>query len=143
VAGGGPVHLWVKFPLNKTGDREPLVVTGKRGAGDTVYVAYDDDSHASFGYDHSGRVASSGSIAIDYGVTHELVIGMSSLAAAPPAPGGRVELTCDGNTVLDSPASSFPAGREDIAIGLNSIADPICGPKFSGIVSMSTQSPEP
>jgi hypothetical protein len=143
VTGRGPVHLWVKFPLNKTGEREPLLVTGKKGAGDTVYVVYDDDSHASFGYDHAGKGAQGGTAVIDYGVTHELVIATGSLGSPSASAGDRVRLSCDGETVLDSSCASFPAASGDIAIGLNTIGDPVCGPKFSGIVSMSTQSPDP
>lgn len=140
VAGGGPVHLWVKFPLNMTGARQPLVVTGKRGAGDAVYVVYRDDDHASFGFDHAGTASSGESVPIDYGVTHELAISTNPIDS-PGGSGGRVKVSCDGVGVLDAPTGAFPAAPADLAIGANPIGDPACGPLFTGIISMSRQSP--
>jgi hypothetical protein len=43
--------------------------------------------------------------------------------------------------VLDAPTGAFPAAPAELAIGANPIGDPACAPLFTGIISMSRQSP--
>jgi hypothetical protein len=141
VAGGGTIHLSVKFPANKPGGREPLLVTGRTGAGDSIYVVYADDSHIRFGYDHWGTPgAMSPPVAIDYGVTHDLTISMSSLDPPGSRTRDAVGVTCDGDVALNAPGRAYPARPDEIAIGTNSIGGSACDPQFNGGIYLTEQS---
>ncbi len=139
AAGRGAVHLTARFPTNDAGKRQPLVVTGRRGAGDAVYVVYVDDTHIRFGYGHWGAGAQEGPpVAVDYGFAHELSIDMGSLN---PAGGDTVRVKCDGTGALDAKSPAFAAQPGEIAVGTNPIGCPSCGPRFDGIITLAVQMP--
>src|SRR5208283_3641703 len=50
----GAVHLVLKLPGDRSRGPEPLLVTGREGAADFVYLAYPDAGHVQVGYDHWG-----------------------------------------------------------------------------------------
>lgn len=142
VAAGGPVRMTVRFPTARTGAREPLLGTGHSGAADAAYVVYDDDTHVSFGYSHSGEAPREGPpVAVDYGFVHEVIIHMDSLNPPGERPRGRVRIECDDDEVLDFPGSTYSAAGGPVAIGSNTVGAPECEAQFSGIVSLVEQSP--
>ena len=76
----GAIEMSVVFPYWVPGTQEPLVVTGRTGAGDFVYVRYVDISHVSFGFDHWGIGGlTSKPIAMDFSRTHRIAITFQSL----------------------------------------------------------------
>ncbi len=80
----GPVSLILKFPDDRPGVSEPLLTTGKTGAGDFAYVTYADPHHIRLSLDHWGVGGkTSDLIPIDYTKAHEIVVSFSCLV--PPA----------------------------------------------------------
>jgi hypothetical protein len=79
----GPVVLKVLFPIGNAG-AEPLLVSGRSGAGDFVYVRYVTPSSIQVGFDHWGQGGLiSAPVEIDYQREHVLKITLPSLL--PPA----------------------------------------------------------
>ena len=76
----GAEHMIVRLPAQKTGRGEPLLVTGKTGAGDFIYVTYEDEKHIRLGYDHWGVGGmKTDPIEIDYSVPHEIWVSLGTL----------------------------------------------------------------
>lgn len=139
----GPVELKVLFPIGK-GGAEPLLVSGRTGAGDFLYVRYVAPSSVQLGFDHWGQGGSiSAPVEIDYHREHVLKITLPSLV--PPAQSElyvkapklnllralvRVEL--DGNRLLSFPAECHPAAADEITLGINPIGGSTTERAFSG-----------
>src|SRR5258708_135651 len=76
----GPITLNLAFPGDRVGSREPLVSTGKTGAGDLLYVTYVDRNHVTLTLDHWGIGGpTSLPIEVKYGDLYDLKIDMGSL----------------------------------------------------------------
>ncbi len=80
----GPVELTVRFPKDRLGQAEPLLVTGVSYLSDYVYIYYfPDGKHVQLGYTRTNAShAVSQPIPVDYNVTHR--IGIRSGALYPP-----------------------------------------------------------
>ncbi|MDD2762722.1 MAG: hypothetical protein PHE83_01975 [Opitutaceae bacterium] len=145
----GPIRLTVFFPQDKTGQQEPLVVTGRPGAGDFAYVIYADARHVRFGFDHwavGGAVSEP--IPIDYDSPQELEISMGSLYPATLDADGWNGLSTEtrqrcqlhrtirlnGRIVFQADLPCYPADTAGITVGHNRIGGSTCGPEFSGII---------
>ncbi len=142
----GPFRLAVLLPQGRTGQAEPLVVTGKTAKGDLVYVKYVDATHVQFGYDHWGVGGGiSGPIAIDYSQPHEIEVGLGSLYAESKDAGwmslppdvrkrlhDQVAVRIDGNAVWQAQSPAYPSTHDDIRVGENRIGASSCGPRFTG-----------
>ncbi|MFA5058425.1 MAG: hypothetical protein WC485_09950, partial [Opitutaceae bacterium] len=140
----GSVCLTVFFPKDKTGLQEPLVVTGRAGAGDFAYVVYADDQHVRFGFDHwavGGAVSEP--ILIDYDSPQVIEIGMGSLypketeaktGDSMPPPRLRRTIRLNGRIVFKADLPCYPSDTSDITIGHNRIGGSTCGPEFTGII---------
>lgn len=132
----GPVHMILTLPANKLGRREPLLTTGRTGAGDLIYVSYEDEHHVRIGVDHWGvGGVTSDPIALDYGPPHELWIGMTCLyqnGQSPlPAP---VAVILDGRTVVTSKMIPYPSPADKVTVGENRIGGSTADPQFTGSV---------
>jgi hypothetical protein len=129
AASTGPIHLVVSLPQDKAGHSEPLVTTGKTGAGDLVYVSYIDPTHIRIALDHwGGSGAVSDLIPIDYKAPHEIWISMASLqgSAAP------VTVMLDGAVVLSSPIATYPSTPAEVTVAQNTIGGSSAEAAFSG-----------
>lgn len=128
----GPVRIRLRFPKHLTGRNEPIVVTGVTGAGDFIYVRYEDEQHIRIGLDHwlvGGPLTEP--IALDYGLPHELTISLGSLLAPanpkqPDSPAvARLRTHClvqlDGRTVIACVSAFHPSKPEQITLGANRI----------------------
>ena len=147
----GPVDLVVAFPRDRAGRPEPLVVSGRRGAADLIYVVYADAHHVRFGVDHWGQGgATSGLVPLDYAARHELEVSLGSLypaegdrwwegmsAAARQELASRVRIRLDGRTVLDAPVTAYPSSSDRIVVGANRIGASTCDAQFSGQIFFS------
>jgi len=129
-----PVSLLVLFPRQPGLGSEPLLVTGRPGAGDFVYVRYEGEGRVRFGFDHWGvGGALSAPIALDPAAAHRVVISMDSLyATADERAPHRVEVRLDGRLVLDVNSPCHPARAPEWYIGENPIGGSTCGAKFTG-----------
>ncbi|HEX3730694.1 MAG TPA: hypothetical protein VHV47_12865 [Opitutaceae bacterium] len=148
VAGTGPLRLVLSFPQHPASSAEPLVTTGVTGKGDFVYVAYVDNGHVRFGFDHWGVTGGKGPIIpVDFGTTHDLTVSLGSLypEESDPAWGGadpglrhrlKSEFTVrlDGAEVLRADSSAWPSAQRDVIVGQNPIQGSSCGPAFTGLI---------
>ncbi len=134
-----PLELRLRFPVGRTGAREPLVTTGVTGAGDSLYVRYLDAGHVAFGFDHWGVGGTeSAPVAIDFDAEQVLVIGFGALL--PPDDRGRARLrvTLNGVVVVDAPQAYHLAGAAQARIGVNHIGLSTSEPVFTGEISSVT-----
>jgi hypothetical protein len=134
----GAVNLQLMFPQGMSGSSEPLVATGRSGAGDLLYVHYLDPTHVAFGLHHWGISTLTGApVEIDYAQPHRLEITMDSLYPASLADrpfSARARVTLDGAVVLEGPAACFPSAPYEIRIGANPLGGSVADPAFTGRV---------
>lgn len=130
----GPVRLIVTFPSDKLTRHEPILATGRPGAGDLFYVAYVDGGHVRLGYDHwgVGGVVSE-PIAINYNEPHEILIASNSLfermGQAPSAP---TTMLIDGHIAFSYAIAPYPTQQGEVIVARNSIGASSADPTFSG-----------
>jgi hypothetical protein len=144
----GPEHLVVTLPLGRLGRREPLLTTGRTGAGDIVYVVYDDPSHVRIGFDHWGYGGQlSEPITVDYRVPHEIWISSPTLLASAdraadmrPHPASMLTVRFDGSDVLSIKVATYPAGPGEVTVASNKIGASTCDEEFTGIVKFAERS---
>jgi hypothetical protein len=141
--------LVVTFPSGKPGRHEPLLTSGVTGAGDLIYVIYEDDHHVRLGFDHwNGNALISDPIAVDYLSPHEIWISSGPLypdiSPNPTPPGltgvdlarlrSRVRVALDGKTVILSASPAYPSLPSQVTVGVNDIGGSTADPAFSGII---------
>jgi hypothetical protein len=142
----GDLQLHLRFPPNRQGQPEPLVSTGLEGAGDFLYVIYEDSTHVRFGFDHwfnGGPITPP--IPIDYGAVHDLKISLGSLfppeddvafLGVPKATVTGLKHTLavqlDGKTVLKAAAEFYESQPFEVTVGLNTINGSTSDPAFTG-----------
>jgi hypothetical protein len=153
----GAIRLVLRFPDNKPGVSEPLVVSGVQGAGDLIYVQYVDNRQISLGLDHWGHMGLRTTwLPVDYSVNHIMEIQMGALfppaghilfsALPPPQVEGlkrRVRVVLDGEVVLDAEQPTFDSSPYDVFIGRNAIGGSTCIYEFSGEIKSASRLPLP
>jgi hypothetical protein len=145
----GMAVIAVTFPVNKTGRHEPIMTSGINGAGDFIYVVYEDDQHVRLGFDHwNGGGVLTGPIAVDYHAPHEIWISASSLYPQKPDDpawqgipiGDRERLrthtlvALDGTTVINAAQPTYPSAPAHVDFGENRIGGSTADASFSGLV---------
>lgn len=152
----GALRTAVQFPLVGSPRAEPLVVSGRPGAGDFIYVVYSSANSIRLGYDHWGVGGPlTDPIPVNYDEIHLLEISMGSLL--PPvendvawdnlSPESRrqametVSIKLNGRVVLQQHSSTFPAQPREITIGSNPIGGSTCAQVFTGRVFVSERIP--
>ena len=153
IPTGGARLLTLRLPAGRiAGQSEPLLVTGRNGAGEIVYIKYGDGGSFQIGYDKwnfGGPI--SRPIAYREGRALEVEISIGALYAPgvfqaegiEPREwrrlGATVQVRVDGRTVLRQVNESFPTKSEQIQVGLNGIGASTCAEKFTGeIVAVET-----
>jgi len=143
------------FPADRVHLVEPLVTSGRTGAGDFIFVRYEDEGHVSIGVDHWGVGAQiSTPAAVDYRRPHELVIVAGNLMPPDGSAAyrgrsdgarlrGSLRVILDGVTVLSAPQEFHATRPEEIVFGINLIGGSTVLPGFSGeALSLESASPE-
>jgi hypothetical protein len=140
----GPVRLRLDFPRDRTGYAEPLIVTGRVGAGDFFYVKYVDERHIVLGVDHwNGEGWRSEPLEIDYRQAHELIISSpvlfppagSAWARQQPAWGPVRDLlivVLNGRLIRLAPQVVHPSRAGEIVVGCNLLGGSSARLNFSG-----------
>lgn len=151
-----PGVVRLKFrPLGPPGHLrlEPLLCTGKTGAGDLVYVRYDNSGRARVGFDHWGHA---GLLSEPFALTEDgslnLTIAMGSLF--PPADDplfvrhpewlrfrNRILVMAGDRILLNEPTPFYPANAASRKIGLNPIGASTAGPEFQADLLAFAQVP--
>jgi hypothetical protein len=131
----GAMRLVVKLPAMFARKSEPLLTTGRTGAGDVIYVTYLGDDRISVGRDRWGVGGTvSKPFAVDFLAPQVIEVSMGSLAqraGSKPGPRG-VSVKWNGREVLADGRDTFPPGPEEIEIGENLIGASTCVPAFTG-----------
>ncbi len=140
ATAGDTVRLKVRLPAKAVaGAKDPLVVTGRTGAGDFLMVEYLDGQTVRFVLDHwGGGAMASGPVKIDFARVHELELALESLA--PPPVGrparqerrGNVRVRVNGAEVWSERVALYATEADAVAIGRNPIGGTSCGPEFTG-----------
>ncbi len=108
AARTGPLRLRLRFPADKAGRLEPLVVTGLSFKADFIYLFYTDASHIQVGFEHTS-----------YGGAPDEASGLDGLRRGahgrdrdgfPLPPGGAPVFRRDGSRG-GLPAEAHPQGR--------------------------------
>lgn len=144
----GPLDAEVRLPSPVTAGSEPLVVTGRAGKGDVVFVSYVDRSHIRFGFDHWSVGGPLGPVLeTDFQKVHHLQVSMASMY--PPAKGGGapadgpvatssrrslVRVSWDDRPAFDAEAPTYAVNPGEIVLWANPIGASSCGPRFTGTV---------
>ncbi|MBI5426133.1 MAG: hypothetical protein HZA32_18830 [Opitutae bacterium] len=142
----GPIALTLRWPEKlPIGRAEPLLVTGRTGAADVIWVRYVDATHAVIGYDCWGRGGpQTPPLAIEPAGVATVQIALGNLftpraaawsALTPEARARAAELLrvrVDGRVVLDVPAAPHPTAPAEIKTGRNDIGASSCAAVFSG-----------
>ena len=148
ASGYGPIALKMKLPYPLPQTPEPLVVTGRTGAGDFVLVKYLGHNSIAFGLDHWGRGGPiSAPIRVVPGEIYDLEICMGSLFPGsastfsliyPKANFDEVRnlflIKLNGTEVLRDNVDFYPSGKSEVTIGENKIGGGICARYFSGTI---------
>lgn len=138
-AGHGAVHMSIRLPWPEFGRTEPLVTSGRTGAGDFIYITYVDGGHVIVGHDKwNFGGARSGPIAVDYDKTQEVEIGMTSLygdaARDAHLSDPRLFVSWNGVQVLSEDVAAYPSAPNEVSVGENAIGGSSALPHFSGEV---------
>jgi hypothetical protein len=146
----GAVHFVAKLPADLNRGAEPLVVTGRQGAADIVYLSYIDPGHVQVGCDHWGFGGPlSGLIAVHGGETLEIEISMGSLhyeedpewLTVSPEERNRLRscivVHLNGVKVLDAPIKAYSCTQEEVFVGINPVGGSSCTAKFTGTIISS------
>ena len=155
-APSGPLRLRLKFPTDRSGKLEPLVVTGLAFRADFLWVFYQDDQTLKIGFEHTsygGPVTPP--LHVDFGREHELEVQMGSLY--PPVedpdydgmPAAEVErrkhtlrVKFDGREVLSAHCDFYDSSPGDVAVGRNPVSDAF-GRRFTGVIHRVERLPPP
>jgi hypothetical protein len=148
----GAAHMIVTLPSKKTGRHEPLLTTGRTGAGDLIYVFYEDEQHIRVGFDHWGTGGKlSAPIELDYKAPHDIWVTEGALYPASGENGlwgavglatrqrlkNLVAVVVDGKTVLSEDSATYPTTKEEVSFAKNRIGGSTADPDFSGILHYS------
>jgi hypothetical protein len=126
-ARGGTVHLELRLPRSRIGYSDPLLTTGRTGAGDALFLHYVDPGHVQFGLDHWGSYAdTSPVVAVDYDRPVALVVDWDSAH-------GRLAVGMNGSEVWRTPARFYPS-EGPVRLAVNLLGFSTCYPCFAGEV---------
>jgi hypothetical protein len=141
----GSLRLTLFLPRWTTQHAEPLLVTGRTGAADCLYIIYQDAGHIRLGFDHWGVGGPiSEPIPVHRGPAHTLEITAGALYHRPDstydpfalpkqnAPSALLDVRFDGQVIWHQSARYYPAKPTEVAIGLNPAECSSCEPAFHG-----------
>jgi hypothetical protein len=132
--GGGFLRLAFVLPTGRAAGREPLVATGGAGAGDLLFIRYDDDTHVRLGFIHAGSAAIlSEPMTVVPGQIQLLDVSLGSFyAASPPAGDLRHALVAKfNNRLVWAQEQAFYAATSPV-LGANAWQSGDCAPVFTG-----------
>jgi hypothetical protein len=140
----GPVRIRLLLPDGLWTREQPILSTGKSGAGTLVYVRYSDKGHIQLNADIWGALYQSDLIAVNYAEPQDIVINSSGLY---PLDHPRVKtfepdplqllrndffISLGGRTVLSGPHFAYDSKVSEVAVGENRIHSSFGQPTFTG-----------
>ncbi len=134
-----PVTFDLVLEAGEVGRADPLIVSGRAGAGDFLAVRFDDPRTVRFLYDSWGVPGIvSAPLAIEPGVPVRLTVEMPGLSHVPGQlnlPRDHVRIVARGNVLLDTPVHSYPRQPEELHFGENHLGGSSCGPRLRGRIT--------
>ena len=142
----GRAEITLRFPMNRPGAAEPVLVTGVSYRSDYLYVLYETDGrHVRLGFNHTNyNQRLSPPIAVDFRQPHTLGVVMGSLYPAPSHPFFSVWkteavqaakrtllVTLDGVPCFEVEQDFFETTQGFVTFGENRVSDFI-SPRFTG-----------
>jgi hypothetical protein len=140
----GRVKLTVRFPTDRLGTAEPLIVTGHSGNGDSVYVIYQDSAHIRIGFDHWGIGGLvSPDILINFNEIHSLIVAMGSLypASSTKDKSEQLYIELNGQVLWNIRQEFHPSSSGSIAFGVNLIGGGTSSAIFNGKIEQVSPYP--
>lgn len=146
----GPLRIRLKFPVDRTGKLEPLIVTGLSFRADFLYLYYTDDRHVQIGFEHTSYGgAITDPIAVDYAREHTVDVEMGSFYPPiehpyfddmDPAEIGRrkrtLRVSLNGREVLAKQFDFYDSSPGDVSVGHNPVSDAF-GRVFTGRIVLA------
>jgi hypothetical protein len=136
---GDTLRLRVRLSAQPPGTREPLVVTGRTGAGELLALEHLAGGEVRFVLDSWGRpLRSSRPLRADYGQPRDLEITLGALATVDDATAlrgahaGPLRVKVDGAAVWEERSDYHVAEHAEVHVGRNPLGGTSCGPVFSG-----------
>ncbi len=144
---GNRTVLTVIFPRQPNGMCEPLLATGRNGAGDLYEVMYLDHDQAYFRHDHwgVGIVRASQPMKLSPGVPHRIIFEFTpaenGVAQAGSARNGVMHMKIDGQRVWEKDAPSNPFTDDEVYVARNDLGGSTCAQEFTGEIISCDRSP--
>lgn len=136
--GGAFVRLAVILPKGKAGQREPLIATGRAGAGDLLFVTYEDEAHLRLGFVHTGsEPLLSEPLAFVPGEIQMLEVSLGSFYPPSQALGSHelanaLIVKFNRQLIWAREQSFYPVGETVPVFGVNEAINELCAGRFSG-----------
>jgi hypothetical protein len=145
VPGDGPIRLTVKFPPFTNIVSQPLISTGRPGAGDLVYVTYLSATSLRFGHDSWGAGAIE-TIPVEYDPNkiHTIDIDMGSLHAGAQGLENekyKLKIRLDNDYIIATNRPFHPSSPLDISLGYDTTRSTAASPFFTGPTLTATRIP--
>jgi hypothetical protein len=142
----GPIELKLKFPSDKLGQTEPILITGTEFLSDYLYVNYTTRDKIRIGFEHAGYGGPvTALIPLDYSAPHRLTVDMPPLYppigdpyfdGVPPVAlalfGGHLRVWLDGDEIIDAPQQFHPPFSSTPGIGSGAKDQMALGRSFTG-----------
>lgn len=132
ILRGGHVKLAMQLPIQPLVAAEPLLVSGKEGAANTVYVLYSDTTFR-IGIDVWGK---GGPISepLPLSAIHRYIIDFtfSANGTEATATSGPLRISIDGKPVLEFPGPIHPVAKDEFYLGRNPLGASVCSERFTG-----------
>lgn len=139
----GPVSVDFTLPYGQTGFSQPLLSTGRTGAGAVVFVHYIDERHVRIGADVWGSLHLSAPIELDYSQVQNLVVSDSALyplahpvvqALSPSEAAqlrGELRVELNGAVVMQEKCFAYETLPSEIQVGATQFIS-VTGARFTG-----------
>lgn len=150
----GPIRIEFTLPYGLAGRSQPLLTTGRAGAGTIIFATYMDPQHIRIGADVWGSQFQSAAIEVDYRAVQSLVVSDTSLfPTSDPAVQalsntdmerlrGELLVELNGRTVMQEPCNAYDTKPSEIAVGEASFGS-ITDRKFDGEIRGMARLPIP
>lgn len=148
----GPIEMRVRFPKDRFGKWEPLLVSGWEYEQDYVSVLYVQPSQIVLGFDHANHgLRMSRQIVLDYDKEHDIRIDVGFLyppdghsmyakmtRAEAAALRRGVHVTVDGINALEGKSNFYDSSPHVVSVGVSPVSA-VYGRRFTGEISLVTQ----
>ncbi|MBL9199528.1 MAG: hypothetical protein JNL39_03435, partial [Opitutaceae bacterium] len=139
VGKGDTLRLRVRLVRQSPGTREPLVVTGRTGAGELLALEHLAAGEIRFVLDSWGQpLRASRPVRVEYERPHEIDVTLGALVTVDDATvlrgahAGPLRVKVNGAVVWEERSDYHVAEHAEVYVGRNPIGGTSCGLRFSG-----------